>query len=75
MKDPKKPPKEIKKLQTFAELFPDFTTDEQREELDKWERKTKKAVKEGTASTIILPDEKEIILPDDFDIKEECCCG
>lgn len=62
--------KKLRKLQTLHELFPDFTTPEQLEELDRLEQKTKKAKKEGRASTIILPDEKEIILPDDFDIKE-----
>lgn len=62
--------KKLRKLQTLHELFPDFTTPEQLEELDRLERKTKKAQKEGRSEKIILPDEKEIILPDDFDIKE-----
>lgn len=61
--------KKLRKLQTLHELFPDFTTPEQLEELDRLERKTKKAQKAGRAETIILPDEKEIILPEDFDIK------
>lgn len=61
--------KKLRKLQTLHELFPDFTTPEQLEELDRLERKTKKAKKAGLAEKIILPDEKEIILPDDFDIK------
>jgi hypothetical protein len=65
----KKEQKKLKKLQTLHELFPDFTTPEQLEELDRLARKTKKAVDRGRSETIILPDDKEIVLPDDFDIK------
>jgi hypothetical protein len=67
--DPKADKKRLRKLQTFSELFPDFTTDAQREELDRLAKRTKRSVEAGTAETIILPDDKEIILPEDFDIK------
>lgn len=69
VKDPKREKKRLKKLQTFSELFPDFTTPEQREELDRLQQRTDKAVKSGRSETLILPDDKEIIVPDDFDIK------
>ena len=68
MKDPDAK-KKLKKLQTFSELFPDLTTDAQREELDRLERKTRKSVKDGTSEKVILHDDTEIIMPADFDIK------
>lgn len=67
--DQKKEKKRIRKLQTFSELFPDFTTPAQREELDRLQKRTDRAVEAGRSETIILPDDKEIILPDDFDIR------
>ena len=73
MKDKSK--SSLKRLQTFSELFPDFTTPEQLEELDRLERKTKKQRAEGRSETLILtPNETggagvEIEIPDDFDIK------
>lgn len=63
------PSKKIRRIQTFNELFPDFTTPDQLEELDRWEQKAKKDTKIGRSETIILPDESEIILPEDFDIR------
>ena len=52
------------------DLFPDLTTDADLELIEKWETKTKKTARK---SEIILPAEKEIIMPDgfgeDFDVR------
>lgn len=69
-------PKKIRKQILLNELFPEFTSDEGLALIDKWETKNRtKVSKKGKeialkSETIILPDEKEIILPEDFDIKE-----
>lgn len=65
----KKEKNRVKKLRTFAELFPDLTTPEQREELERLDAETKDKKILGRTETLILPDNNEIEVPDDFDIK------
>lgn len=64
-KDAKKE-KKVKKIKLLHELFPEFTSDEHLEFMETHEAKAKKSKRE---STIILPDDTEALIPDDFDIK------
>lgn len=68
-------PKSIKKKILLHDLFPEFTSDESLALIEKWEKKNRTVKtadgkeRKVKSETIILPDEQEIILPDDFDIR------
>lgn len=68
MSDRKKIPKEVKKVKLLHELFPDLTGDRELALLDKWGSRLRKDGSK-TESLVLLPDNSEVMLPDDFDIK------
>lgn len=58
-------PSTLKKTILINELFPGLTSDEDLELIDSYNRKAKT----GKSSLIALPDDKQIIMPDEFDIE------
>lgn len=67
------PDKERKRILLMHELFPDFTTDTQRQMIDDWESTTRKKKRANPQDESIehveLPDGTFVDLPDDFDIR------
>lgn len=65
----KKIPTKVKNKILINELFPEFTSDRDLELIDKWSRK-KNEDGSTAESLIVLPNNREIMLPDDFDVRE-----
>lgn len=62
-------PTKVKNKLLVNDLFPEFTSDKDQELIAKWS--SKKTRKDGTVaeSLVILPDDREVMMPDDFDIR------
>ncbi len=69
MSNDKKIPTKVKNKILINELFPEFTSDRDLALIDKWSRK-KNEDGSTAESLIVLPNNREIMLPDDFDVRE-----